>query len=76
MLRNMGKRWLIVLTVSDASKWGYLLVLAQDRSQTTNLRAQGGPYVLGGVGDQLLDMGHDVVKQRVLVEKCAESYAR
>jgi hypothetical protein len=40
-----------------------LLLLAEYRSEPTNLSTKGGTDMLGAVGDQILDAAHDIVEQ-------------
>jgi hypothetical protein len=49
------------------------LVLSEDGRETTDLCAERSANVLRLIGDQLLDARHDLVKQCLALEKCAEA---
>ena len=50
-------------------------LLAEDGREAADLGAEGGAHVLGGVGDELFDRGHDVAEEGGLVDELAEACA-
>lgn len=50
----------------------YILLLAEDGSQATDLGTKSGTDVLRGIGDKVLDAGHDVAEENGAVDESTE----
>ena len=67
-------RWFWALLAGTWSRAdGYILLLAEDWSQPTDLSPKSSANMLRLIGDQLLDTGHDIVKESFAFEQRTEA---
>jgi hypothetical protein len=74
--RNIGRRWSIVLGILALALYfvmSNILLLAKNRSESTDLGSESSSNVLGSVGHKVFYSGHDIVKEGGSVNKLAET---
>jgi hypothetical protein len=74
----MGRRWSIVLGILAMALfdvWSNILLLAKNRSESTDLGSESSSNMLGCIRHKVFYSGHDIVKKSGSVNKFAETYS-
>jgi hypothetical protein len=74
----MGRRWSIVLrllALAFCYVGSHILLLAKNRSESTDLGSESSTNVLRSVRHKVFYSSHDIIKESGSVNKLAETYS-